>query len=151
MITWDIEGSGRRLSTAAQGYSDIIDFRVSLSASNGAYEVLGSTTNNYYLVTGLTPGIQYYIKIEQRNEYGYSEFSNPISFLSAYIPEIPDTVTTSIVDFTYIKIQWQLASENGSPITAYKVFMKVHGTTDYIEESVDCVGSDATVISTREC
>lgn len=46
---------------------------------------------------------------------------------------------------------WTLPSDNGSPITAFKVYIKEIDTGSYTLESSDCVGTDPTVISNRYC
>jgi hypothetical protein len=50
-----------------------------------------------------------------------------------------------------MKVSWTLPTDNGSPITSYRVFILEIGTTIFTEEIVDCIGSDATVISNEEC
>lgn len=96
-------------------------------------------------MTSLTSGTIYEFKVESRNQYDYSEFSETLTLLAAYIPEVPTNVLTSIVD-AGLKVEWSLPTDNGSPITTYKVYILEIGTTTYTEESVDCVGTDATVI-----
>ena len=104
-------------------------------------------------MTGLTFGTIYEFKVEARNQYDYSAFSDALSLLCAYIPEVPTSVTTEIesTSATEMKVSWSLASANGSPITSFRVFVKEIGTETFTEESVDCVGSDASVISNTEC
>jgi hypothetical protein len=48
-------------------------------------------------------------------------------------------------------IAWVEPVTNGSPITAYKVFIQQNDFATFTEESVECVGTDAGVISTRQC
>lgn len=59
-----------------------------------SFSVLASTTESNYLATGLTTGQTYEFMIEARNEYGYSEFSDVLTLISAYIPAVPTSVTT---------------------------------------------------------
>ena len=102
----------------------------------------------------MNAGTTYEFKIEARNEYGYSEYSSTLSLLCAFIPAVPTQVTTTIdsyQDGSTVKIAWSLTTTNGSPITAYKVFIKESGSTTYTQESVDCVGTDATVIANQYC
>lgn len=105
------------------------------------------------MATGLTAGVIYEFKVEARNQYDHSAYSEVLTLLCAFIPEIPTDVLTSI-DSPYsstMKVEWTLPTDNGSPITSYRVFILEIGTTTYTEESVDCVGTDATVISTSSC
>jgi hypothetical protein len=101
-------------------------------------------------VTALTSGTTYDFKIEAKNEYGYSTYSSTLSLLAAHIPAVPTGVVTEIVGSS-VKVQWSLSTTNGSPITAYKVFVKQSGSSTYTLESGDCDGTDATVISNSYC
>ena len=49
-----------------------------------------------YLVTGLTYGNTYEFKVEARNEYGYSVYSETLILLCAAIPAVPTSVVTTI-------------------------------------------------------
>jgi hypothetical protein len=49
-----------------------------------------------YLATSLTAGVTYEFKVKSRNQYDYSESSNTISLLCAFIPETPTDVLTEI-------------------------------------------------------
>jgi hypothetical protein len=89
----------------------------------------------------LTYGIIYEFKVEARNQFGYSEFSDTLSLLAAYIPPEPTIVRTTLAD-SVITVNWNLATNNGSPITAYKVYIREHGTTVYSLEATDCVGTN---------
>lgn len=102
------------------------------------------------VATSLTAGTTYEFKVEARNQLGYSAYSTTIQLLCAYIAEVPTNVVTEVAA-TQIKVSWQLPSENGTPITEYKVFVKEIASGEYTHESTDCVGADATVISTTSC
>lgn len=58
-------------------------------------------------------------------------------------------ITTIVGD--QVKVSWNLITDNGTPVTEYKVFIQEIGTTTYTPENTDCVGSDATVIANNEC
>lgn len=81
-------------------------------------------------MTSLTSGTTYEFKIEAKNEYGYSAYSSTLALLAAYIPEIPTNVSTEI-DGSQLKVIWTLPSDNGSPITAYNVFIQEIDTGAY--------------------
>lgn len=54
------------------------------AAGSDAYLVLESgITTKSYTATGLSAGVTYHFKVEARNVYGYSEFSNEVSILAA--------------------------------------------------------------------
>jgi hypothetical protein len=92
------------------------------------------------LVTSLNSGTIYEFKVEAKNEYGYSTYSSTLSLLAAYIPEVPTSVTTEI-DGSQVKVLWSLPSDNGSPITAYKVHIQEVGTPTFTFENTDCDGT----------
>jgi hypothetical protein len=117
---------------------------------NGIFSVLDSSSNTYYTASGLTAGTTYEFKIEARNQYDFSVYSDTITLYCAYIPEIPTSVTTEI-DGSQVKVLWSLPSDNGSPITAYKVYIKEIGTETYTLENTDCDGTQASVISNQYC
>lgn len=75
------------------------------------------------MVTELTYGTIYEFKIEARNQYDFSEYSDTLTLLCAYIPAVPTTVATSM-EGLQVKITWVLPTTNGSPIESYKVFIK---------------------------
>jgi hypothetical protein len=137
---------------ASNGGAPVTEYRIDYADrfGGGSFSVLATTADAFYEVTGLTSGSTYDFKIVARNEYGYSLFSSTLSLLAAYIPEVPTSVTTEI-DGSQVKVLWTLPSDNGSPITAYKVYIQEVGTTTYTQESTDCDGTSATVISNRYC
>lgn len=75
-----------------------------------------------FIATDLTSGITYQFKVESRNSYGYSAFSDSIILLSAFKPDAPTLVTTANIG-DQVKIEWSAPVENGSPITAYKIYI----------------------------
>lgn len=79
------------------GGSVILDYRISIAEQGQAFSILDTTVDPNYTVSGLTSGTTYEFKVESRNEYDYSEFSDTLTLLAAYIPEIPNLVTTTIL------------------------------------------------------
>lgn len=67
-----------------------------MSTNGGPFEVLVSTVNSFLVVNQLTPGVTYSFKVESRNAYDYSAYSEELSLLCAFIPEIPEYVETYI-------------------------------------------------------
>lgn len=123
-----------------------------MAISGQAFTIRGITTEPEFLVTELTAGVVYEFKIESRNQFGYSEYSFTQSILCATIPEVPTDITTSINETRdVVTVSWVLPTANGSPITTFKVFIKEMNTDVYTQESVDCVGNDANVISNESC
>lgn len=101
-------------------------------------------------MTGLTPGTTYEFKIESRNEYGYSQFSDVLTLLAAYIPAVPEDIETTI-DANKVLVQWALATDYGSPVTSFKVYVLNNAQDQWIQESVDCDGTSQTVIDNLSC
>lgn len=81
---------------ASDGGAIVIDYRISIAESGGTFAVLDSAVNTEYVVTGLTAGITYELKVEARNQLGYSPFSDTLSLLCAYIPFAPTDVLTEM-------------------------------------------------------
>jgi hypothetical protein len=109
------------------GYSEILDYRISYAEQGFAYQELTSVTDQNYVVTGLTAGVTYLFKVEARNQYGSSLLSEELSLLCASIPEVPTSVVTEI-DGSNVKVTWSLSTSNGSPITAFNIYVKEIGT-----------------------
>jgi hypothetical protein len=129
----------------------IIDYRINIAEQGGAFSVLASgLLTPDYTATGLTSGTTYEFKVESRNSYGYSDFSEVLTLLAAFKPEAPVSVTTSIANDKVI-IAWSEPINNGSPITGYRLFIREHLSDIYSEESVECVGTSESVVSARTC
>ena len=113
------------------GGSEIIDYRVNVAIADGSYSILASgVVASSYLAIDLTSGLVYNFKIESRNEYGYSTYSSSISLLCAYVPDPPVTVTTAN-SANQVTITWSSPVTNGSPITAFKIFIRQKDGTTY--------------------
>lgn len=50
-----------------------------------------------------------------------------------------------------VTVSWNLATDNGSPITAYQVFIRESGSTTFTLESSECDGTENSVISSASC
>ena len=80
---------------AFNGGAAIIDYRISIAQVGGSYSVLASNlVSPSYSATGLTAGKNYQFKVESRNSYGYSAYSDSITLLCAFKPDAPTAVTT---------------------------------------------------------
>jgi hypothetical protein len=67
---------------AANGGAPVLDYRITYDQSAGDYIVLASGLNNpLFTATGLTSGNVYKFKVESRNKFGYSAFSQVVSIL----------------------------------------------------------------------
>jgi hypothetical protein len=113
------------------GGAEIIDYRVNYAQSGGSYSVLASNiASPMYTAIELTAGVTYDFKIESRNSYGYSTYSSSISLLCAYVPDPPTTVATAN-SANQVTITWSSPVTNGSPITAFKIFIRQKDGTTY--------------------
>jgi hypothetical protein len=71
-------------SLTNSGGAAVLDFTVSYAAASDAYLVLATgVLNTEYTATGLSTGVSYHFKVQSRNEYGLSEYSNEITVLAA--------------------------------------------------------------------
>jgi hypothetical protein len=133
------------------GGAVIIDYRVSIAEQGGSYSVLASNVaERTYLAVDLISGVIYSLKVESRNSYGYSVYSDAITLLAAFIPDPPLIVTTTNSG-DQVLVKWASPNMNGSPVTSYRIFIREHNSQTYTEESVECDGTSATVVSAREC
>jgi hypothetical protein len=129
----------------------IIDYRVSIAEQGAAFSILSAgVTATTYTATGLTSGVTYEFKVESRNSYDHGSSSEALALLAAFKPDAPDIPTTAVVGNQAL-ISWNEPIDNGSPITGYRVFIQANSEGDFIEETVDCVGQDADVVSNRLC
>jgi hypothetical protein len=94
--------------------------------------------------------VTYVFKIQSRNSYGFSVDSDEFSVLCASVPAIPTAPITTI-DANMAVITWSTPATNGSPILGYKVYIRHHDLVTYTLESVECDGTDATIISDTTC
>jgi hypothetical protein len=134
-----------------KGGALIEDYRVNIKEQGGTYSVLASAiANTHYTAIGLTAGTTYVFTVESRNSYGYSVVSEEITMLCAFIPEPPLTVATSNLG-DQIVLDWIEPVTNGSPITAYRVYVRESDYATFTEESVECVGTEADVVTNRQC
>jgi len=105
---------------ANDGGSPVIDYRVSYKTGmNLEFVTLESNIVSLpYTAKPLLVGIYYAFKVQSRNTFGYSEFSDAVIVLVAQIPDAPVEPLT-IIDGADLKIDWIAPFEQGSPITSY--------------------------------
>ena len=109
---------------AANGGTPVEDYRVTYDQSTGTYVVLASAVNALtFTATELTAGYTYKFKVEARNSYGYSVYSEVVTILCATHPSRPDVPTTT-VDGNEVIVEWEAPADNGTPITAYQIFFR---------------------------
>lgn len=108
----------------ANGGATVEDYRVTYDQSSDDYVVLASALNLLtYTAIGLTAGNTYKFKVEARNSYGYSSYSDVIAILCASNPEQPAPATTTVVG-NQVVIDWSRPIENGTPVTGYNIYFR---------------------------
>jgi hypothetical protein len=133
------------------GESPLIDYRINMAELGGTFSVIATgITVTSYTATGLNAGTTYEFKVEARNSFDFSSPSEVLSLKASWFPEPPTTVTTNNVDAN-VEISWSDPVSNGEPITAYRIYIQESGSATYIEETVDCIGNDVTLVSSRAC
>ena len=85
----------------------------------------------------MTEGSTYQFKVEARNVYGFSTFSNTVSILAAQIPDEPTSVTTTWIPDNVI-VSWTIPDSGGSPITGFNVFLRESDNITFSTDLVDC-------------
>ena len=95
---------------------------------------LGATT---YVATGLSTGDLYQFKVEARNEFGYSQFSETVAILAAQVPDKPAAPTT-VFDRTTVQVSWTAPFNQGSTITGYRVYFQESDGVSFSEDLTDC-------------
>jgi hypothetical protein len=97
----------------------IIDYRINIAVQGGSFSILASgLTTPAYTAVGLTSGVIYEFKVESRNSYDYSAYSDVLTLLVAFKPDAPSAPTTTIVT-NQVLVSWPDHLTNGSPITGY--------------------------------
>ena len=88
--------------------------------------------------------------VEGRNVNGYSVQSDDFSILHAVAPEVPNTPTTSNSGINVV-IDWSAPTSNGSTITSYTILILQSDGSTYTEDSINCDGTDSTIILATQC
>jgi hypothetical protein len=106
------------------GGAIIDDYRVSIAVQGEAFTILASgLTDTSYLATDLTFGLNYEFKVESRNSYSYSEYSETLTLLCAFIPDPPLSVSTANTN-DLVTITWSDPVANGYVVHEYKILIE---------------------------
>ena len=122
------------------GGSAVIDYRLwSDSATLGVTftEVAANIVATTYTVDSLTQGQTYQFKVEARNIYGYSVYSDIVSIVTAQPPAQP-TAPSTTWNPDDVVISWTSPDSGGSTITGYKVSIRQSDTTTYTVDATNC-------------
>ena len=85
----------------------------------------------------MTQGLNYQFKVETRNAYGFSVYSNVVSILTAQVPAQP-TVPTTVWSPDNVIVSWTAPDNGGSPIIGYTVTIRMSDLTTYSVEPTYC-------------
>jgi len=122
------------------GGSTVIDYEVShKQLPSGTYTVEKDFNLGLAFVdSGLISGKNYLFRVRSRNEFGYSEYSDELQLLVAFVPERPVPPSTSVIADNVI-LTWTAPFDSGSPITKYLITIR-QSDNSYSESSY-CDGS----------
>ena len=105
-------------------------------------EVVGETTpftDLTYTHTGLTTGVDYTYRVRAQNIHGFGAVSDSLTVRADDTPGAPSEVTTAASGIL-VALTWSApASDNGSAITTYRVYIKPEGNGAMIQEQTYCV------------
>ena len=120
---------------AFDGGSPVIDYRLWYDSSTGStfINIASGLTELNYIVTGLVQGATHQFKIEARNAYGFSAFSDTVTILAAQVPGKPNAPTT-VWSPDDVVVSWTKPDNGGSPVTGYRVLMRQSDGLTFSEE-----------------
>jgi hypothetical protein len=103
-----------------------------------------------YVAEGLTRGSFYRFKIEARNAYGYSFFSDEVTIRSALVPDQPVVPTTEFDYADNTIINWTAPDNQGSEILSYTIYVQ-KGDLSYDTVLAYCDGSNQAIRDALTC
>jgi hypothetical protein len=84
-------------------------------------------------------------KVQAQNDFDISDYTSELTLLCATVPLVPSAPTTNTLNANVI-VDWSASSDQGTPITAYKVYLRQSDLV-YALELTSCNGGDDTIIS----
>jgi hypothetical protein len=106
------------------GGAPFLDYRINYDQGIGVYTILASNIiSKNYIAENLTPGVIYKFKVEVRNRWDYSTYSNELTVLCAFKPFAP-AMPTTLVQFSDVIIDWVAPFNGGSSKTGYRVLIR---------------------------
>jgi len=116
----------------------------------GTWTTLASNVlTTTYTATGLTNNVIYSFKVQATNVVGASLDSTSVSIRAAAVPDQPASPTSTLSN-DQVVIDWTAPPDGGSPITGYVLTIR-KSDGDYAEETVNCDGSDSSIIAATQC
>jgi hypothetical protein len=147
------------LATAAEtGGSEILSYHVQWDQQTGGLswqDVQGYTapdvSTSIELTSGVTPGLDYQVRVRARNIYGYGDYSAVTTIRAAQEPDaVAPASLSSVVSGTNVAFSWTAPDANEDPITAYRVLIR-QADGGSSEESTYCNGADPAILAAAAC
>jgi hypothetical protein len=135
---------------AANGGAAVLDYTITYDQGTATWVVLASNLmTRSYVASDLTSGTTYSFKVQSRNSYGLSSYSNAASILCAFVPDTPVAPSSTVLGSNAI-ISWTVPANNGSPITTYTVTIR-NSANSYITDLNNCNGGQAEIVAAASC
>lgn len=106
----------------SNGGSTVIDYRLSYDNNSGSDFLIleNDILELQYDVVDLTEGLTYKFKLQARNTFGLSAYTEELILDIGFKPEQPVAPSTVVVANSVL-VSWVAPWDNGSPITAYRI------------------------------
>lgn len=136
---------------ANAGGTPVIDYTVMVKTTGDYQEHQIGVVGTSATMDGFILGTTYTFKVKSRNQFDFSTgYTNEVSILAAKSPEQPQPPTTSVDATTDLMsnviINWTAPTDNGSPITGYKLYIRQNNLI-YSEDLVNCNGLSPEIIA----
>lgn len=99
-----------------------------------------------YTTPELAKGSTFKFRLQARNSFGLSAYSEPISLMIGSVPSKPEAPSTSVVGDN-VMVQWTAPDDNGSPILSYVIELRQNDLVTFSTELNYCDGSVSAIIS----
>ncbi len=116
-------------------------------------ELFGYTTalaTPYYIAQGLTMGRRYRFKIRAQNVHGWGPYSDVGEVLVATAADQMGLIEITENSDQTVKLAWPLPTENGAPVSSYKIKVRAKDGINYFE-STFCNAADPSISASRQC
>ena len=143
-----MEQTGLKWNPApVDGGATLLDYRVMYAVEGGVYEVLAQgVTGNSFIAENLATGVTYSFKIQARNLQGFSDFTVPVTTITAQVPTKPEA-PIAYFEPDQIVIQWEAPEDNGDVIISFAILIQHADGVTYSEDLVNCDGSDSAIMA----
>ena len=127
-LTWD-------KVNAAESYDIEYSTKKEYLGSSNSTTILNNITNTSYIVTGLTSGETYFLRLRAVNPQGESGWTSAVSTVLGEPPAAPTTwssTSTAVVGET-VRLYWVHNSEDGSNETKAHIWYKINNKGNNFE------------------